>query len=126
MFREKVTAGLDSRLDAQEELLELVLQNLRLFHADTFTFTEEGFVINPIDLTYRISDWKDSPLALLAEILQEDFIILEHDEVENCWRFATGIAGFSFVELGINGEKGFMTPGASMESIHTTSLLKNR
>ena len=29
MFREKVTAGLDSRLDAQEELLELVLQNLR-------------------------------------------------------------------------------------------------
>ena len=29
MFREKVTAGLGSRLDAQEELLELVLQNLR-------------------------------------------------------------------------------------------------
>ena len=40
---------------------------------------------------------------------QEDFIILEHDEVENCWRFATGIAGFSFVELGINGEKVFPT-----------------
>ena len=38
---------------------------------------------------------------------QEDFIILEHDEVENCWQFATGIAGFSFVELGINGEKVF-------------------
>ena len=26
---------------------------MRLFHADTFTFTEEGFVINPMDLTYR-------------------------------------------------------------------------
>ena len=90
----------------------------------------------------RISDWKDSPLALLAQIvqvgidttrnpispfcptwpsmsLQEDFIILEHDELENCWRFVTGVAALSFVELGINGEKGFMTPGASMASIHT-------
>ena len=51
--------------------------------------------------------------------LQEDFIILEHDELANCWRFVTGVAAFSFVELGINGEKGFMTPGASMASIHT-------
>ena len=55
----------------------------------------------------------------VAMTLQEDFIILEHDETENCWRFVTGVAGFSFVELGINGEKGFMTPGASMASIHT-------
>ena len=73
--------------------------------------------------------------------LQEDFIILEHDETGNCWRFVAGVAAFSFVELGINGEKGFsifgylstqpkekerrkcylgfMTPGASMASIHT-------
>ena len=51
--------------------------------------------------------------------VQEDFIILEHDELENCWRFVTGVAALSFVELGINGEKGFMTPGASMASIHT-------
>ena len=50
---------------------------------------------------------------------QEDFIILEHDEIENCWRFVSGVAALSFVELGINGEKGFMTPGASMASIHT-------
>ena len=51
--------------------------------------------------------------------IQEDFIILEYDEVEKCWRFVTGIAALSFVELGINGEKSFMTPGASMASIHT-------
>ena len=38
--------------------------------------------------------------------LQEDFIILEHDETANCWRFVAGVAAFSFVELGINGEKG--------------------
>jgi len=118
-YREKVSAGLNSRLDAQQELLDLVLQNLRLFHADTFAFTEDGFLIKPVGLSYRISDWQDSPLALLAQILQEDFIILEHDETGKCWRFATGVAGFSFVELGINGEKGFMTPGASMASIHT-------
>ena len=40
--------------------------------------------------------------------LQEDFIILEHDETANCWRFVAGVAAFSFVELGINGEKGFI------------------
>jgi len=118
-YREKVSAGLDCRLDAQQELLDLVLQNLRLFHGDTFAFTEDGFRIKSVGLTYRISDWQDSPLVLLAQIIQEDFIILEHDELANCWRFVTGVAAFSFVELGINGEKGFMTPGASMASIHT-------
>ena len=66
----------------------------------------------------RFSDWVDEPLSLLAEIVQEDFLILEFDEVGACWRFAAGTACFSFVELGINGEKGFMKPGASLASIH--------
>jgi hypothetical protein len=65
-----------------------------------------------------LSDWEKAPLLLLAEIVQEDFIILEYDEAETCWRFAAGFAAFSFVELGINGEKGFMKPGASMATIH--------
>ena len=68
----------------------------RLFHADTFAFTEDGFLIKPVGLSYRflsitqnhveketgcisklmmwdlrrISEWQDSPLALLAQILQ--------------------------------------------------------
>ena len=55
----------------------------------------------------------------MGKIVQEDFIILEHDPAEECWRFACGIAGFSFVELGINGERSFMTPGADVATIHT-------
>ena len=52
-YREKVIAGLDSRLDAQKELLELVLGNLRSYHTDTFHFTEEGFTILPNSTFYR-------------------------------------------------------------------------
>jgi len=56
---------------------------------------------------------------LLARLLQEDFIILEWDETGQVWRFACGTAVFSFVELGINGERGFMRPGAALAEIHS-------
>ena len=42
-------------------------------------------------------------------LVQEDFIIVEHER--DTWKFATGVAAFSFAEMGINGEKGFMAPG---------------
>ena len=58
-------------------------------------------------------------MILLGELLQEDFILLEHDDVEHCWRFVSGIATFSFAELGLHGERGFMTPGADVATIHT-------
>ena len=52
-FVEAVTAGLDCRLDAQTELMELVLDNLRSYHQDTFTFTEEGLEVKPNNAAYR-------------------------------------------------------------------------
>jgi hypothetical protein len=52
-YIEKVTAGLDRRLDAQQELLQLVLDNLRAFHTNSFHFTDGGFTILPNNSTYR-------------------------------------------------------------------------
>ena len=73
--------------------------------------TRVHFVTKEINLKFTLSLHKQYDYIVLSncfpQTFQEDFIILEHDEVENCWRFATGIAGFSFVELGINGEKVF-------------------
>ena len=66
----------------------------------------------------RFLDYEDEPLILLAQLVQEDFIILEYDEKEDCWRFASGFAAFSFVEIGINGERSFMKPGADVATIH--------
>lgn len=54
-FIEKVTAGLDNRRDAQQELLELVLDNLKYFHSHTFNFTEDGLTIEPCNKTYRFT-----------------------------------------------------------------------
>ena len=56
---------------------------------------------------------------LLAQLVQEDFIILEYDNNENSWKFISGIAAFSFVEIGINGEKSFMKPGNDVSMIHS-------
>ena len=67
----------------------------------------------------RFSDYEKEPLLLLAHLVQEDFIIMEYDSDEDCWRFASGVAAFSFVELGINGERSFMKPGADVATIHT-------
>lgn len=35
------------------------------------------------------------------------------------YAFASGHCAFSFIELGINGERGFMKPGNKMSTIHT-------
>ena len=66
----------------------------------------------------RFSDYQDEPFILLNLLVQEDFMILEYDTKEDVWRFASGIAAFSFVELGINGERSFMKPGADVATIH--------
>ena len=40
VFREKVSAGLDCRLDAQQELLDLVLKNLRFCFRPDFSYLD--------------------------------------------------------------------------------------
>ena len=44
---------------------------------------------------------------------------MKHDDVVYCWRFVSGVATFSFAELGLHGERGFMTPGADVATIQT-------
>jgi len=68
---------------------------------------------------FRFFDFMNEPLILLAQLVQEDFTILEYDNTDEVWRFASGLAAFSFVEMGINGERSFMKPGADLATIHT-------
>ena len=68
----------------------------------------------------RFSEFeKEPPILLLTKLVQEDFIILEFEESDETWRFISGAAAFSFVEIGINGEKSFMKPGNDVSKIHS-------
>ena len=60
---------------------------------------------------YEIEEFNENPVILAGLLVQEDFIIMERRKQEGTWNFACGVAAFSFAELGINGERGFMTPG---------------
>jgi len=118
-YRKLVTAGLDTRIDAQKELLDLVVDNLKSYHREYFEVTDEFVKSHITGDTFWFSKYEDEPLDLLAKLVQEDFIILDFDDNESCWRFASGFAAFSFVELGINGERSFMKPGEDVATIHT-------
>ena len=67
----------------------------------------------------RFLEFEKEPILLLTKLVQEDFIILEFEEADCTWRFITGAAAFSFVEIGINGEKSFMKPGNDVSKIHS-------
>ena len=71
--------------------------------------SDESVEVTATGDKYKIKDFDDSPLELAELLVQEDFIIVEHER--ETWKFATGVAAFSFAEMGINGEKGFMAPG---------------
>eukprot|EP00092_Neocalanus_flemingeri_P002053 GFUD01002191.1.p1 GENE.GFUD01002191.1~~GFUD01002191.1.p1 ORF type:complete len:380 (+),score=82.91 GFUD01002191.1:109-1248(+) len=118
-YQKLVTAGLQTRLDAQKELLELIVGNLKTFHQEHFEVTNEFVKVHVTGEIFRFSKYEEEPLILLAQLVQEDFTILEYDDIDSCWRFASGFAAFSFVELGINGERSFMKPGADVATIHT-------
>jgi len=118
-YRPIVTAGLETRIDAQKELLALVVDNLKKYHQDYFQVTDEFVKVLITGETFRFFDFMNEPLILLAQLVQEDFTILEYDNTDEVWRFASGLAVFSFVEMGINGERSFMKPGADLATIHT-------
>ena len=45
-YRDLVTAGLDWRLDAQKELLDLVIDNLKSYHQEHFQVTKQDIKVN--------------------------------------------------------------------------------
>ena len=60
-----------------------------------------------------------SPLKLAAQLVQEDFVLLDQDGGGGAYRFVGGCALFSFMEIGLRGEKGNMKLGEPMPFIHT-------
>lgn len=52
-------------------------------------------------------------------LVQEDLLLLRKPAGDIEYQFASGHAAFSFIELGINGERGFMAPGNKLSTIHS-------
>ena len=59
------------------------------------------------------------PLLLASLLVQEDLLLLRKPAGDTEYQFASGHAVFSFIELGINGERGFMAPGNKLSTIHS-------
>ena len=53
-YRDLVTAGLDSNLDAQKELLDLVIDNLLDYHEEHFEITKEAINVNITGKIFRL------------------------------------------------------------------------
>ena len=58
-YRDLVTAGLDSNLDAQKELLDLVIENLHDFHQEHFEITKEDIKVNITGKVFRLFNAKN-------------------------------------------------------------------
>ena len=52
-YRSLVTAGLGTRLDAQRELLDLILENLDSYHKNDFEVTKEFVKVNITNKIFR-------------------------------------------------------------------------
>jgi hypothetical protein len=106
-----------SSAEAQRELLDAVIDNLRRYHADRYSFTPDSVLVKQTGDEYCVSAYRTTrPLALVARLVQDDFILMQ--KREGAWRFVAGVACFCLTEIGLRGEKGFLHLGSSLERIH--------
>ncbi len=107
----------------EQDLLDTIIENLREYHADAFEFTdtEDGDLIIRLKLTgdvYKKSDYYDhQPLVLVKKMVQEDFMLVKKGQ-DGMWTYIGGVATFSFTDMGLRGERGFMKPGNHIHKIH--------
>ena len=70
---------------------------------------------------FALSEWSARPLALAAQLVQEDFILLRAAAGPGGpggFVFVAGAACFSFSEVGLRGERGRMRLGREMSFVH--------
>ena len=114
-------AGEDVRvLRAEREVLGAVLAHLETHYRDSHRVVRDsaGKATSVRDLwsgtTFEVGEYTDCPLKLAAKLVQEDFILLD-----DAMTFVGGCALFSFMEIGLRGEKSNMDLGKTVKFIHT-------
>jgi hypothetical protein len=68
----------ESSIPAQAEVLELFMAYLPGRYPDFYTYDLESnsITVHPIETTFKLDDWKHSPLELCERIVQEDLILM--------------------------------------------------
>ena len=128
VFDELFQAELGSQ-DAQCEVLEEVLAWLQRHCPDLYDIDEYKVKIKATgeELLRQSPPYNSRPLLLASLLVQEDFVILkpaprpagaEPDDGFQSHHFVAGCCCFSFTEMGLKGERGFMRLGNSMDEIH--------
>ena len=113
-------------LDAEREVLATLVDHLERYCASQYTVSRAGageataVVETATGREFRVEDYAACPLKLCGLLVQEDFILLSPGAEGGAPpRFVAGCATFSFMEIGIRGEKGRMRLGESVPFIHT-------
>ena len=101
-------------LRVEQLVLEMVVADLNLHHPGHLVFRDGMVTVAAGGGTYPFQALATTqPLLLASLLVQEDLILLRKAKDEEEYTFESGHAAFSFVELGLNGERGFMLPGCS-------------
>ena len=107
-------------LRAEQEVLDAVLTHLETYypHSHRVVRDRAGNATSIEDLwnsvTFSVQKYAKCPLKLAAKLVQEDFILLD-----DAMTFVGGCALFSFMEIGLRGEKSNMNLGETVKFIHT-------
>ena len=70
---------LASSLDAQKELLDLLLENIQQHHADRFSVAGNHIDVKNESRNYKIADYENCPMELVSYIAGDDFCLLEEE-----------------------------------------------
>lgn len=111
-------------LAAEQEVLALLLVHLEAHCGATHTVVRraDGRATAVIDRLsgqrFDVEAHKSCPLKLAAKLVQEDFILLSEPTAGEPARFVGGCALFSFMEVGLRGERGNMNLSEPLPFIH--------
>ena len=74
---ERVLCAMQNSIDAQQELLDLLLAHLIKYHSKEFDVTDESIHSRLDNLFYFYADYKNNPLELASYIAGDDICLLE-------------------------------------------------
>lgn len=131
--RQRFWASLDHEetvIAAEAEVLAMLLDHVETHLPEHYRVDRDEYGVPSrvtclsLDAEFAIDEYASCPLRLAGMLVQEDFIILspeieQEDGMVEPSRFVSGCACFSFMEIGIRGEKGHMKVGETVNFIHT-------
>lgn len=74
--REAVFQAEDGTLDAQAEMLGLLLVHLPKTFPDIYKVSGDSVSVVPAELVYKVSDYAHAPLELACRLVQDDLVIM--------------------------------------------------